>query len=124
MSRSKIQAWRNIAATQTVLDWIEHSIKIPFKQVPKPAELKNFVRSDAQEKIVDEELQELVTSGAIRRCQEKPECILPISCAPKKNGKFRLVLDYRYVNKHIDVPRFSQEGFKPYPNLLNRMMTS
>ncbi len=51
--------------------------------------------------------------GALRPVQkDELHCVLPLQCAPKKNGKIRLIVDCRYVNQFIVCPSFSQEGIE------------
>ena len=50
--------------------------------------------------------------GAILRSKTKHRILSPIHAVPKKNGKFRLVVDMRYLNSHLMVPKFKMEGLE------------
>ena len=89
---------------------MKYGIKIPFEKDPHPIHLQNRVHGNADRKFVKSEINCLLKAGVIRKCYNwKPWCTLPITCIPKKNGKRRLVLDCRYLNKNIKTPKFSQE---------------
>ena len=53
-----------------------------------------------EEKILTE-MEELIRLGAMREVQEEPYQI-PIFGIPKKNGKTRLVLDFRKYNACVE----------------------
>ena len=42
----------------------------------------------------------------------KPHCVSPIGCVPKKNGKWRIIVDLRGVNKFCAVQRFQNEDIR------------
>ncbi len=48
--------------------------------------------------------------GAISGRERCPFACLPLGVVPKKNGKLRLIHDERYINAHMKVPKFKNEG--------------
>ena len=114
MSASKYQlnatAYTRIGAPQTVINWILNGIKVPFSDIPNKCFYSNRVNTRKQYKFVNSEIKKLVKNGTIQEVDTKPHCILAIQCAPKKNGKLRLVIDSRPVNVNIVTPKFNQEG--------------
>ena len=105
-------AWHRIGANGNVLDWIEHGIRVPFCSEPDCFILPNRALSPRERYFVTSEIDSLLESGALRRCVpgEIPWCVSPINCAPKKNGKLRLIVDLRRVNEHIVSQSFQYEG--------------
>ncbi len=65
-----------------------------------------------------EEILRLEDCGAIIRIDSKPVVCSPIHAVPKKNGKFRLVIDMRYLNSHLVVPKFKMEGLETLSKML------
>lgn len=113
MGKLKVEAWRKIGASDTVLDWIENGVRVKFIKAPHATCLSNRVQGITNELFVDAEISRLGQEGAIKECVGwKPQCVLPITVVPKKNNKKRLVLDCRHTNEFIHVPKFSQEGIE------------
>ena len=113
------QAWERIGASQTIIDWISSGVPLTFKEEPQPCKFRNIVRSSREANFIQEEINDLLISGAICKVNEnETHCVLPIKCVPKKNGKLRLVLDCRHVNEQIQCPKFSQEGIQTVAELI------
>ena len=70
---------------------------------------------------------ELLRKGAIVPCESEPgEFISTIFIVPKPNGKFRPVINLRYLNEFIHYEHFKQETFSVVLELLqeNDFLTS
>ena len=114
-----VQAWTNIDALSHVISWITNGVPIVFKDsVPAPCHIPNPVFSKRESEFIDTEVAELVCSGVLKRCKpgEVPYCVSPLKCVPKRNNKLRLIVDLRYINQHVDIPTFTQEGIQTVAN--------
>ena len=90
-----LNKWQSIGASNTVLDWIENGIKFPLNfEIPN----KTFLAKE--ESFLRSEISNLLLLGCINVADKRPNCVSPISCVPKKNGKFRLVTDHRHLNSY------------------------
>ena len=67
---------------------------------------------------IDSEIQRLLDGGAIKEVFEVPKCISPIGCVPKKSGKWRIILDLRYVNEACQAPKYQNEDIRCAMNLV------
>ena len=88
---------------------------------------KEIPFSNDQWKIVDDEVKNLLSIGAIvPSSSEKDEFISTIFFVPKPNGKFRPVINFRYLNQFIHYDHFKHETFEVVLDLLqtNDFMTS
>ena len=83
---------------------------MPFLSQPRKYRLPNRAFSICESNFIDSEVRKLLNTGAISRYVYGPHCVNLISCVPKKNGKFRLVIALRHLNNHIKVYYFKQEG--------------
>lgn len=101
--------WKNISAPNEVIDWIENGVHIPFVNVPDSFCLDNRHFTPVQTNFIRDEISELLCSGAIKEVFYPPKCISPISCVPKKGGKYRLIVDLRLINQSCDPPKFQYE---------------
>ena len=77
---------REIGASPTVVNWLDQGVRIPFNKIPPKFELVNH-------KFIEEhnEIRDLLKSGAIARCINKPHCFSSIGVVPKQNNKFSLL---------------------------------
>jgi hypothetical protein len=105
-----IEKWVAIGANESVLQWIQEGVSIPFMQLPEPFELHNRQFHSRQFSFISAEIRELVGKGVLRPVQFKPTCVSPISCVPKQGGKLRLITDLRLLNSYCYPQKFSSEN--------------
>ena len=68
--------------------------------------------SEDQSKIVDSEIELLLSKGAIVRSMDEPgQFISTIFIVPKSNGKFHPVINLRFLNYYVTYKHFKQETF-------------
>ena len=119
--RQKVDQWYKIQANEQIVDWISHGVKLPF--VPD-CNIGNFEQhnrtfSKHEHDFIDEEVQSLLATGAIRKVVNKPQCVSGLNVVPKKGDKLRLVIDLRRVNIFIDTPYFKNEGIEVASQYIN-----
>ena len=103
-------AWSTFETPLPVIDWINSGVRLHFSKDPEGFVLPNHLLSAKQEAFVDREIHDLLTSGAIEECLGQPHCVSPIGCVPKKNKKFRLIVDLRRLNSVSETPKFQYES--------------
>ena len=108
--RNHSNAWSTIETPLPVIDWINSGVRLHFSKDPEGFVLPNHLLSAKQEAFVDREIHDLLTSGAIEECLGQPHCLSPIGCVPKKNKKFRLIVDLRRLNSVSETPKFQYES--------------
>ena len=74
---------------------------LPFVSFPEPAVFKNNRSSLSHAEFVEEAVQDLVESGRVVETNVPPRVVNPLSVSVQANGKKRLILDLRYVNKFL-----------------------
>ena len=100
--RAKLPNWRKCSASRTVMGWLAHGVQMSWKRSPpRPfhhgASLRDM--SPAQAAFWGKERERMFATGA----WEQGTCDKFVSQAffvPKPGGKFRLVLDFRWLNLH------------------------
>ena len=107
-----LAAWEMIGASRRVLSWIENGFPIPFgDEIPGEHDEKNYIEDDHQHNlVVDKIIEELLDAGAISLEVVKPIVVSAIGLVPKKEqGKFRFLLDLRWLNAFCKVPTFTMD---------------
>ena len=110
--------WENMGASKFIVDVIKFGYKIPFITTPTAIKLKNNRSALNNKDFVSHEIASLVDLGCVIELSNPPEVVNPLTVAD--NGKKRLVLDLRHVNKHIFKFAVKYEGLEQ----LSSFMTS
>lgn len=112
--RSALPFWRSFSSNQDVLEWIEFGVALPWnKHGPvSPKSMPNRPGAYDHAVWLRATLSELCEKGAIQGCRRSDLLVVsPLNVVPKKQaGKFRLILNLRYVNNRLVVPKFKYEG--------------
>ena len=109
--KSKIRFWENILnCSQFVLNVIRHGYILPFVSPPPAFSAKNNQSALKHGSFVEEAIQKLSAQNFIAEITEPPHCCNPLTVAD--NGRLRLVLDLRHVNRFIVLKKFKYEDLK------------
>ena len=108
--QSQLREWQALGTTpQPILESLQSGIDIPFQSAPPPPfHLPNPSFTSKQAAFISEEIQDLLTTGAIVKCTHSnpPTCISPLGCLPKKKNKYRLIIDLRRLTERCVSPTF------------------
>jgi hypothetical protein len=107
-----LDAWERIHAPETVLEWIDQGMSIPFDSTPSPFVIPNHSVSVSKQLFLRSEITRMLQAGYITECDTKPRFISPIGCVPKKTGSFRLIADFRRLNTYCCSCSFKQEDIR------------
>ena len=81
----------------------------------------SFQMSKEEERLVDQEVQNLLAKGAIEICSPDPnQFISNISTIPKKDGRRRPVVDMRELNQFSEYLPFKMEDILQLKDILGR----
>ena len=98
-----ISFWHAIGAPEFILSIIQNGYRLPFGTITSGNVLKNS-KSLPYPKFVEETILELLHSYQGVEVQAPPAYVVnPLSVSVQSNGKKRLILYLRYVNKHLRV---------------------
>ena len=98
---------------------IRDGYKIPFTYTPKKAYFKNNKSSLQEYEFVTKTLKELLQNNLIEETKSIPYVVNPLSVAEDSYGKKRLILDLRYVNKHIYTEKVKFDDWNCFKNFLD-----
>ena len=99
--RRNLDFWKRIGTSSCILNVIERGYFLPFVSFPEPAAVKNNRSSLSHAQFVEEAIRDLVESGRVVQTKVPPRVLNPLSVSVQANGKKRLILDLRYVNKFL-----------------------
>ena len=116
--------WERYAHSSFVRTWVQRGFPLQWKDPGCPAppcHLPNHKAAFTPEHdaFVTDTVRKLVQANAAQKWHGKPRCVHPLSVVPKKNGKFRLILDLRHVNSYLHVPKFKFESLLDLGQLLS-----
>lgn len=113
-----IDKWYEIGSSSTIINWLEEGVRFPIENPIEAFEIPNKSFSQTESAFIKKELQTLLLLGHIELCTEKPYCVSPINCVPKKKGDFRLITDLRYINNKGTPPTFKNEDINTVIDLV------
>ena len=104
--------WESIGASQFILDILSNGYFLPLTSHPKDRQFPNHRSAYEEEEFVSESLASLLSRGCIRKVGEN-EIVVCSPLGVVSNGqKLRLILDLRYVNKHLSKFKFKLEDMR------------
>ena len=123
--RSEVRPfWESLQPEPWVKAVLNEGYKIPFaEEVPESYEEENNATAKKHFSFVQEHVQTLVERGVVRRSQDRPRCINPLTVATKEVGegqvKYRLCLDLsRCVNPRVKREHCKLTTFKAAVSLM------
>ena len=107
------EKWEEITDNKWVLSIVRNGFRIPFIKIP-PLSSVPIRMSPSSSPFLREEIENLLNKRAVERVQnpETPGFYSRIFLVPKKNGKFRLILDLSLLNRYIEKQAFKMETVK------------
>ena len=117
--KENIVFWEQIKASSWVLRVIREGYALPFVETPEKRVHQNHRSAVKCEVFVKSEIK-LLQFGCIKEVSSDNVYIVsPLSVA-SNNGKNRLILDLRYLNGFLRVPRFQYEDLRTFRDIFRR----
>ena len=111
--RENVSFWKGeLAAPDAVVSIIESGYVLPLKSLPPPCVRKNQPSAKLHADFVQASINELVAAGCVKCVEEVPYVCSPLSVVENAVGKKRLVLNLRYLNKHLWKQKFKYEDLR------------
>ena len=118
--KNHIQFWRSIGTSQFILDVIDKGYRIPFHSTPPPSFSRNNKSALAHPSFVEEAISELLLTNQVFEMDVIPRNVNPLSVSVQSSGKKRLILDLRFINKHLWKQSIKFEDLKVALNYLEK----
>ena len=110
--RRNIEFWKSIGTSRFILSVISEGYCLPFDSTPGNVMFRNNRSSLNHCEFVEEAIGELVSSHRVIEVNKSPWVVNPLTVSIQPNGKKRLILDLRYVNKHLNKQKVKYEDWK------------
>ena len=112
--------WKNdLKASPYVLHILEFDYLFPFVTQPPKFYAKNNLSSRQHPEFVEKAINDLLSKGCIEELPHRPFSCNPLTVAIN-NGKKRLVIDLRHVNKFLNVPKFRYEDLNTLAEMFEK----
>ena len=119
---TRINVWRSITSDERILEFVKgYSIEFvdkPFqKSIPKQIKF-----NDVEFQVIDEEIKESLSKGIIELVTQHTddEYISNIFVRPKKNGKYRVILNLKHLNNFVEYHHFKMETLSAAISLVSK----
>ena len=119
--RFHLDTWRLYTSDPWILQTVS-GYQIDFDSCPVQQHIPREIPfSDNEKMLVDIEIQTLLKKGAIvPSFHEEGQFISTIFIVPKPNGKFRPVINLKYLNYFVTYEHFKQETFSVVLELIQK----
>ena len=116
-----IQNWENLTKDRYILDILGSGYKLELDSKPTGCSQYPIHFSQKEKEIIKSLIDGLVKQGVIEKVQhEKGEIISNIFIRPKQDGSFRLILNLKKLNEHIEEIHFKMETLKSALNMVKK----
>ena len=99
--KQNVDFWKALGAGNLILDTILNVYKIPFFSTPSKVILHNNMSAKQHPDFVHQAINDLLARGLIEKCEIPPSVVNPLTVSIHSNGKKRLILDLRHINRHM-----------------------
>lgn len=119
--RERLAFWREIGASRWVLEVLKDGYSLPFILLPQKSFFKNHHSANEDNEFVSQEVSKLLLSGAIAEVKKEDLMVSnPLGVVRNAARKPRLIVDLRYVNKHLRSCKFKYEDIRSAADLFSK----
>ena len=107
---NSVKAWERISTDKWLLNTVQ-GVRILFVEVPQQErEPRPYKLSEEESEFVDTELVRMVAQGVIEKATElEDQVVSNVFLRPKKDGKYRMILDLTWVNTYVEYEHFKMD---------------
>ena len=110
--QQRYKFWEIIGAPDYILSIIKDGYIVPMVTKPQSIFLHNNKSALKHSEFVEEAILQLLHGGCIQEWVNPPSVVNPLSVSVQPNGKKRLILDLRHVNKHVWKEKIKFEDYR------------
>ena len=108
---NKVREWSRVSQDPWLISTIQ-GVEIPFMTAPRQLkEPRPYKLSEEENAFVDEELLRMLEQGIVEEAEPSSDQVVSnIFLRPKKDGRFRLILDLTWLNEHVEYEHFKMHS--------------
>ena len=110
--KEHLSFWHKSKANQWVISIIRDGCALPFVELPPRKEMVNHKSAFDENEFVTQKIEELLLAGCVMEVSHSDVHVLNPLGVVKNSVKKRLILDLRYVNNFLRVPKFKYENIR------------
>ena len=116
-----VQNWENLTNDRYILDIVRSGYKLELDSWPTSGSQYPIHFNEKEKEVITSLIDGLVEKRVIEKVQhEKGEIISNIFIRPKQDGTYRLILNLKKLNQHIEKIHFKMETLKSALNMVKR----
>ena len=96
-------------------DIVKSGLKVRFAEEPAQNICQNIPVTNAEKQIISDEIQKEVIYPCMR---EESDFMSSIFTREKRDGSYRMILNLKQVNKHIDYEHFKMDSLQSVLNII------
>ena len=104
--------WQRIKANRWVVSIISDGYALPFLELPPRHEMTNHKSAFEEEAFVSGQIMELLSAGCVIETNHSDVHVISPLGVVNNGSKKRMILDLRYVNKYLRIPKFKYEDIR------------
>ena len=104
--KDHLSFWQRIKANRWVTTIIKDGYALPFVELPTTRAMENHKSAVDDKQFVTEQIKELLSAGCITEANLSEVHVVSPLGVVKNSVKKRLILDLRYVNHFLRIPKF------------------
>ncbi|KAL9970917.1 hypothetical protein ACROYT_G023375 [Oculina patagonica] len=110
--KDHLSFWHAIKANQWVISIIRDGYALPFVELPPRKQMENHKSAADEKEFVAEQVKELLLTGCVTKVNRADIHIVSPLGVVKNSVKKRLILDLKFVNKYLGIPKFKYEDIR------------
>lgn len=117
-----LKEWQKLTSDKFILDIINHGYKIEFSTLPcNQCNRSEITFSGKEAMIIDSLIEQLLCRQVIERVERMPDQVLSnIFIRAKQDGSYRLILNLKHLNEHVEKKHFKMETLKSALHLVKK----
>ena len=116
-----IANWECLTSDREIIPIIKYGLKLKIVDYIHPREGIQYHHSQKEHQVIDRELPKMLQKGIITKTSHNTgDYFSPIFMREKSNGKCRIILNLKQLNKNIDTKHFKMESIRNVKHMIRR----
>ena len=114
-----LSQWKSITSGLFIIAIVKSGLKLRFAEKPTQNLCHNIPVTKAEKQVISDEIQKLLQKEVIYPCmREDSDFMSSIFAREKRDGSYRMILNLKHLNKHIEYELFKMESLQIFLNII------